>query len=108
MPNRADGNYGRGARPRKSDGARENATDADHLTLPRAATGYTASTTPPRAAKISSIMLVTTQQWFGMTLNVSPTFGFLAHFDRSRMPCSSEKPVTSASGYSTTRPKPFA
>src|SRR5918992_5745261 len=52
-------------------------------------------------------MLLTTQQWFGTTLTTSPTFGRSVQPDRSTIPCSSEGPVTTASGYSMRWPYPF-
>src|SRR5262249_52765586 len=72
--------------------------------LPPAATRHTTSTRSPRTPTSSSTMLETTQQWFGTTLTTSPTAGRSRHCDRFSTPCSSESPVITASGYSSTCP----
>src|SRR6202022_492267 len=76
---------------------------ADYLTLPRAATGQTTSTASPRTPQTSSTMLLTTQAWLGMMLITSPIIGFAGEREKSSMPCSSERPATTASRDSTTR-----
>ena len=71
----------------------------------------------PRAA-IGEIACIKVEQWsatvlnmftvafalFGMTVIVSPSEGFEAHFDTSMCPCSSSRRKMFASGYSTTYP----
>ena len=51
-------------------------------------------------------MLLTTQQWLGITWTTSPIDGRSRHAARSTIPCSSDRLVIFAPGYSTTWPWP--
>jgi hypothetical protein len=51
-------------------------------------------------------MLVTTQQWLGTTWTTSPTCGRSGHSVRSTVPCSSDRAVIPAAGYSSRCPYP--
>src|SRR5262245_42629503 len=77
-----------------------------YRSFPRAATGSVPMISSPRTITTSSIMLTTTQTWFGTIRTTSPTFGLVLLRERSRKPCSSAKRAILASGCSRMRPWP--
>ena len=78
-----------------------------HLTIPRASTANTRSTTPPRAPHSASWRLTITHTWLGITSTRSPTRHARSLAEMSHTPCSSDRRSTATSGCPAIAPWPW-